>query len=193
MTKWTVRISSRLYLAVVLPPNTELTRTFSLSFGNKTFWTLPVSEWVTDWVTRANTSTRFYELVNYYTYYGGLEVFFLIFWIFQVEKITLIKSVNWHWVPRISQVVVPSATWRKIKIFLRISILRSCCKGLKSPGSRDKRWPICSSAAGIGPDHPGLPLWAFDKTLADCWHYLRRRERERKEKIWKLFILSSRT
>ena len=60
MTKWTVRISSRLYLAVVLPPNTELTRTFSLLFGNKTFGTLAVSEWL----TRANTSTRFYELVN---------------------------------------------------------------------------------------------------------------------------------
>ena len=152
--------------------------------------------WLTEWPgqTPVQDSTNL-SIITLITGGGGVGVFFLIFWIFQVEKITLIKSVNWHWVPRISQVVVPSATWRKIKIFLRISIPRSCCKGLKSPGesSRDKRWPICSSAAGIGPDHPGSPLWAFDKTLADCWHCLRRRERERKEKIWKLFILSSRT
>ena len=53
MTKWTVRISSRLYLAVVLPPNTELTRTFSnFHFCNKTFTlTLPVTDWLTEWVT----------------------------------------------------------------------------------------------------------------------------------------------
>ena len=59
LTKWTVRISSILYLAVVLPPNTELRRMFSLSFGYQTFGTLAVSEWVSDWVTRPNTITRF--------------------------------------------------------------------------------------------------------------------------------------
>ena len=51
MMKWTVRISSRLYLAVVLPPNTELRRMFSLSFGYQTFGTLAVSEWVTEWLS----------------------------------------------------------------------------------------------------------------------------------------------
>ena len=77
MTKWTVRISSRLYLAVVLPPNTELTRRFSLSFGNKTFGTLPVSEWVSDWVTdrqtRANTSTRLSKVKDYFKYHISIQ------------------------------------------------------------------------------------------------------------------------
>ena len=51
LTKWTVRISSRLYLAVVLPPNTELRRMFSLSFGYQTFGTLAVSDWVSEWLS----------------------------------------------------------------------------------------------------------------------------------------------
>ena len=66
LTKWTVRISSRMYLAVVLPPNTELRRMFSLSFGYQTFGTLAVSDWVSD-LGKHHNKIRRIELVNFRT------------------------------------------------------------------------------------------------------------------------------
>ena len=44
MTKWTVRISSKLYLAVVLLPNTEWRKKFFFSFSNQTFGTLELPD-----------------------------------------------------------------------------------------------------------------------------------------------------
>ena len=93
LTKWTVRISSRLYLAVVLPPNTELRRMFSLSFGYQTFGTLTVSEWLSEWVTRPNTIIRFENRTYQYISFIDKKMnLCTLYWIFILWKIRLFSS-----------------------------------------------------------------------------------------------------